>query len=220
MTFLKKIKTSLLNISGYLVLLLQQIPPLGVYPALMTLPVFLYLLFLALQFPWSIPNAIIEGIQMSVLLYPLETIIAVAGLILVIYSIVYLHSHRKEGLVTTGPYRFIRHPQYAGFILLTLGLTALSYNILRNTFGMGWLTPEATLALWFGQLAIYIALAFIEESHLAKTFGDPYATYKENTSFLLPLKSLGYFEIPLSITFLVGTLFVLIILGAPPMFAI
>lgn len=220
MTFLKKVKMGLLNISGYLVLLLQQIPPLGVYPALMTLPVFLYLLVLASQFPLSIPNAIIEGIQMSVLLYPLETIVAVAGLILVIYSIVYLHRHRKVGLVTTGPYRLIRHPQYAGFILLTLGLTAISYNLLKNTFGMGWLTPEATLVLWFGQLVIYIALALIEESHLTKTLGATYATYKENTSFLLPLKSLGYFEIPLSITFLVGILFILIVLGAPPVFAI
>lgn len=220
MSLLQKIKTGLLNVSGYLVLLLQQIPPLGVYPALMTLPVFLYLVVLASQFPWSIPNAIIEGIQMSVLMFPLETIVAIVGLVLVIYSLIYLYTHRKEGLVTTGPYRFIRHPQYAGFILLTLGLTSLSYNLLKTTFGMGWLTPEATLALWFGQLAIYIALALIEESHLAKTFGDAYATYKENTSFLLPLRSLGYFEIPLSITFLVGILFVLIILGAPPIFAI
>lgn len=220
MSLLQKIKTGLLNVSGYLVLLLQQIPPLGVYPALMTLPVFLYLVVLASQFPWSIPNAIIEGIQMSVLMFPLETIVAIVGLVLVIYSLIYLYTHRKEGLVTTGPYRFIRHPQYTGFILLTLGLTSLSYNLLKTTFGMGWLTPEATLALWFGQLAIYIALALIEESHLAKTFGDAYATYKENTSFLLPLRSLGYFEIPLSITFLVGILFVLIILGAPPIFAI
>jgi protein-S-isoprenylcysteine O-methyltransferase Ste14 len=220
MSFLKKVKSGFLNVSGYLVLLLQQIPPLGVYPALMTLPVFLYLFFLASQFPWGIPNAIIEGIQMSILMYPLEAIIAVAGLVLVIYSIVYLHNHRREGLVTTGPYRLIRHPQYAGFILLTLGLTALSFNFLRNTFGIGWLSPEVTLALWFGQLAIYIILALIEESHLNKTFGATYATYKENTSFLLPLKKLGYLEMPLSITFLVGILFVLIILGAPPIFAV
>ena len=68
MEILKKIKTGLWNVSGYLVLLLQQVPPLGVYPVLMTLPVFLYLLVLASQFPWSIPNAIIEGIQMSILL--------------------------------------------------------------------------------------------------------------------------------------------------------
>jgi protein-S-isoprenylcysteine O-methyltransferase Ste14 len=220
MSVRKKVKTSLLNVSGYLVLLLQQIPPLGVYPALMTLPVFLYVLLLASQFPWSIPNAIIEGIQVSILMYPLESIVAVAGLVLVIYSIIYLYTHRKEGLVTTGPYRFIRHPQYAGFILLTLGLTSLSCNLLKNTYGVGWLTPEATLVLWFGQLVIYFALAFIEESHLAKTFGAAYAKYKENTSFLLPLKGLGYFEIPLAITFLVGILFILIILGAPPIFAI
>ncbi len=220
MSFLKKVKTGFLNVSGYLVLLLQQIPPLGVYPALMTLPVFLYLLVLASQFPWSIPNAIIEGIQMSILMYPIEAVVAVAGFVLVIYSIVYMHRHRNAGLITTGPYRFIRHPQYAGFILLTLGLTAMSYNLLKNTFGIGWLTPEATLVLWLGQLAIYITLAFIEESHLAKTFGIAYESYKDNTSFLLPLKSLGYFEIPLSITFLVGILFILIILGAPPIFVV
>jgi protein-S-isoprenylcysteine O-methyltransferase Ste14 len=219
MAILTKIKTGLLNVGGYLVLLLQQIPPLGVYPALMTLPVFIYLLILASQFPWSIPNAIIEGIQMSFLLYPLEIVVSIAGLVLAIYAVVYLQKHRNERLVTTGPYRFIRHPQYAGFILLTLGLTALSYNLLKNTFGIGWLTPEATLILWFGQLAIYITLALIEESHLTKTFGDSYTTYKQNSSFLLPLKSLGYLEMPLSITFLLGILVVLILLGAPPTFA-
>ena len=219
MEILKKIKTGLWNVSGYLVLLLQQVPPLGVYPVLLTLPVFLYLLVLASQFPWSIPNAIIEGIQMSILLYSLEVVVAVIGLALAIYSVIYLWKHRKEGLVTTGPYRFIRHPQYVGFILLTLGLTAVSYNILRNTYGIGWLTPEATLILWFGQLALYITLALIEESHLAKTIGGTYIKYKQNTSFLLPLRSMGYLEMPLSIIFLIGILSVLVILGAPPIFA-
>lgn len=218
MSFTKKIKAGLLQASGYLVLLIQQIPPLGVYPALMTLPLFLYLSILFSQIPMNIPYAIIEFFQMGIFLYPIEIALTVGGITLAIGSTLYLYRHRNQGLVTSGPYRYIRHPQYTGFILLSLGLTVISYKILTSTFGIGWLSPEATIALWFGQFAVYIILALIEDSYLSKTYGESYAEYKQNTAFLLPLGKLGHLNLPVSILILSSVLFGLIMLGIPVLY--
>jgi len=155
--------------------LVQQIPPLGVYVGLMTLPVVLYLLALFSQLPLSFIDAFRAFIAGTVA--SLGTLLTnaaiVAGLVLVLYCLIYLQWHRKQGLVTTGPYRFIRHPQYTGFLLFTLGLTAWSYWLLSVTWGIGWLTPEGTIALWYAELCAYIVLALIEDSYLSKQFGDP-----------------------------------------------
>ncbi len=211
MPFIQRIKSTLLRISGYLIPLIQQIPPLGIYTGLMTLPVFLYLVLLITQvpmnFPWevqqlfsSLPGLIILGLILG-------------GITLVLYSAIYLHQHQHEGLVTTGPYRFIRHPQYTGFLLFTLGLTAWSYIILATTFGSGWLTRESTFLLWFVQLTVYSLLAFIEESYLTRTFGDAYTDYKQHTSTFLPIKKIGLIELPLSIILFTVLLTGLIHLG-------
>jgi protein-S-isoprenylcysteine O-methyltransferase Ste14 len=214
MPFVQKVKSTLLRISGYLIPFIQQIPALGIYTGLMTLPVFLYLVLLITQVPlnppWeiqqllsSIPGLIIIGL-------------IIGGIILVLYSAIYLHLHRHNGLVTTGPYRFIRHPQYTGFLLFTLGLTAWSYIILSTTFGTGWLTPQGTFLLWFAQLTVYILLAFIEESYLTKTFGDTYTAYKQHTPAFLPFRKIGLLELPLSLILFTGLLTGLIFFGLFP----
>jgi protein-S-isoprenylcysteine O-methyltransferase Ste14 len=102
-------------------------------------------------------------------------------------------------LVTTGPYRFIRHPQYTGFLLFTLGLTAWSYWLLSVTFGVGWLTAEGTIALWYAELCAYIILALIEDAYLSKQFGDQYAAYKRKVPSFLPLGRASRLDLLLSV---------------------
>ena len=201
MALLQKIRTVLLRISGYLVPLFQQIPTLGIYTGLMTLPFIAVLTILFTQFPLSLIGMVTEFLMMSFMSVGvlLANVVTVAGILVILYSVIYFQLHKKEGLITTGPYRFIRHPQYAGFLLMTLGLTAFSYWWLSNTFGIGWLSKEATVALWFVQLGIYVGLAILEESHLTKKFGDQYGKYKTQTSFILPLGRSTRFDIPLSI---------------------
>ena len=82
---------------------------------------------------------------------------------------------------------------------MTLGLTGLSYWLLKVTFGVGWLTPEATVALWFAQLCAYIILALVEDSYLVKEFGEGYVTYKNKVPFFLPFGKMSRFDLPLSI---------------------
>lgn len=75
-------------------------------------------------------------------------------------------------LVTSGPYRLVRHPIYSGLLLAVLG-TALT----RNLFGL-------LLVLAVG--AFFIYSASVEERNLAATFPSTYPAYKSATKMLIP----------------------------------
>jgi protein-S-isoprenylcysteine O-methyltransferase Ste14 len=97
-----------------------------------------------------------------------------------------LKRKKNRGLVTSGPYRFIRHPQYLGMILVMLASTSWSVWILTNTFGMGFLTPTQTIGVWVFALLAYIVLAYLEEQTLSRQFGVVYTSYQRQTPFLIP----------------------------------
>ena len=81
----------------------------------------------------------------------------------------------KGKLVTEGIYRYIRHPQYSGFLLITLGLI------------LEWATIPLLL-MWPMLLLIYYRLAKKEEADMEREFGSEYMNYKKKTSMFLPLK--------------------------------
>ena len=75
-------------------------------------------------------------------------------------------------LVTSGPYRLVRHPIYTGIVLASLG-TAVA-------LGWAWLIAVALAGVYF----IYSAL--VEERYLTEQFPDTYPAYKRSTKMLLP----------------------------------
>jgi protein-S-isoprenylcysteine O-methyltransferase Ste14 len=79
----------------------------------------------------------------------------------------------KATLVTTGPYRWVRHPMYTAALIL-LGATAL-------------LTANGVVVV-FGSAAcgLLIARSRIEEVRLVEKFGDAYRTYQGRTGRLFP----------------------------------
>jgi protein-S-isoprenylcysteine O-methyltransferase Ste14 len=79
----------------------------------------------------------------------------------------------KGELVMEGLYRFVRHPQYAGFLLVIVG------------FLVQWPTLP-TLVLFPVLLIVYVRLARREEAELEERFGERYATYRARTPMLLP----------------------------------
>jgi protein-S-isoprenylcysteine O-methyltransferase Ste14 len=83
----------------------------------------------------------------------------------------------KGSLVTEGIYRYIRHPQYAGFILITLGLL------------VHWATIPL-LVMWPILLFQYYRLALKEERELEKEFGEEYSEYRKRVPMFMPLPSL------------------------------
>ncbi len=76
-------------------------------------------------------------------------------------------------LVTEGIYHYIRHPQYTGFFLITLGMM------------FDWLTLPM-LILWPLLMLLYYRLARKEESDLEREFGDAYRQYKARTGMFFP----------------------------------
>jgi protein-S-isoprenylcysteine O-methyltransferase Ste14 len=86
------------------------------------------------------------------------------------------HVATKAGqtLVQSGPYRFIRHPAYAGYLLMALGIS-LGYASLA---GLG-----ALLVLLLPSLIYRISL---EDKLLGKHFGADYHQYARVTKRLIP----------------------------------
>jgi len=76
-------------------------------------------------------------------------------------------------LVQTGVYRVIRHPQYAGLMLLSLGMM------------IEWATLPMLL-LYPVMIFMYVRLAKREEKDMLSEFGDAYRTYMEKTKMFIP----------------------------------
>jgi protein-S-isoprenylcysteine O-methyltransferase Ste14 len=76
-------------------------------------------------------------------------------------------------LIESGPYRFIRHPVYAGYLALLLGSGVASLNVCL------WL-------LWPVSLLGILIQAASEERVLRERFGQDYERYARRTGQLVP----------------------------------
>jgi len=80
------------------------------------------------------------------------------------------HDHE---LIQSGPYRFVRHPIYTGFLLLFLGSAVM-------------------IGEWRGLLSVVIVFVSfwrklrLEEKWLGQHFGAAYQAYRQRTKALLP----------------------------------
>ncbi|MFX0086882.1 MAG: methyltransferase family protein [Candidatus Hodarchaeota archaeon] len=190
------IKSIFFNITGYLILFIQQIPGLWIWIPFMAAPVIIIISALLSNLPTSITEAYQNFFMLNEVF--IGKILIILSVIILVYSIIYLGLKKRQGLVTTGPYRFVKHPQYTGFLLLTIGLTAWSYFYIKNFFGRSWISADETIALWYLELLAYIILAFIEERYLSKKFGIEYISYKNKTSLFIPLPKSGKFDVVIS----------------------
>ena len=109
-------------------------------------------------------------------------LLAVAGATLVLRSRAELGAawsfvpkvDQSTGLVTTGPYRRVRHPIYLGLILLALG-QALAFS--------SWL---AGLIVLVGIVPTFAWRAGAEETLLSRAFGERYVLYRRQTRMIVP----------------------------------
>ncbi len=161
----------------------QTILNAGIFISIMSIPLLPYLFyFLSGQHPLT---ALEFNIQ--VMLFAKEfwvgRIIALIGVaVLLIAGTQLLWKRAREvGLIKTGAYSAVRHPQFTGIIIVTIGLTVM---VLTN----GGVRQQEIAGLWLIQILGYIAIARYEETRLLKQFGDDFRQYKRDVPFLFPIK--------------------------------
>lgn len=97
-----------------------------------------------------------------------------AGFMLIAAAWRVLYAAQQRGaLAVTGPYGYVRHPQYVGFILVLLG------------FLVQWPTL-LTLAMFPVLVTMYVKLARSEEREALATFGETYRAYMEQVPAFIP----------------------------------
>jgi protein-S-isoprenylcysteine O-methyltransferase Ste14 len=109
-------------------------------------------------------------------------LLALAGAVLVLRSRAELgpawslapKADQATGLVTTGPYRLVRHPIYLGLALLAMG----------EAFAFG--SWAAVAIVLFGIVPTFAWRARAEEKLLSRTFGERYEVYRQRTTMIIP----------------------------------
>ena len=116
------------------------------------------------------------------LCYRIGLVLFVAGLVIRWAAIIHLGRFftvdvaiaENHELVTTGPYRFVRHPSYTGSFLIFLG------------FGLCTLNFYSLLAIFIPISAAFLWRIHVEETALRQNFGERYVAYSAKTRRVIP----------------------------------
>jgi protein-S-isoprenylcysteine O-methyltransferase Ste14 len=84
-----------------------------------------------------------------------------------------IHSAKGENLVTESVYSYVRHPQYDGLFLITIG------------FLIQW-PSLTTVIMWPILIFAYYRLAMREEGDIEKQFGKEFLEYKKRVPAFIP----------------------------------
>ncbi len=104
----------------------------------------------------------------------LSNVLIVAGFFLLAAAWKALYqAQRQHTLATTGPYAKIRHPQYAGFVMIMFG------------FLLQWPTI-VTLAMFPILVYMYLRLAKAEEKEARAEYGEEYSKYADHVPAFFP----------------------------------
>jgi protein-S-isoprenylcysteine O-methyltransferase Ste14 len=88
------------------------------------------------------------------------------------------HAQRRRQLAKAGPYRYVRHPQYIGFVAIMFG------------FLLQWPTL-LTLAMFPVLVLMYVRLAIAEEHDSEAAFGQAWRDYAAATPRFMPRLARG-----------------------------
>ena len=103
-----------------------------------------------------------------------SNVLIVLGFLLISAAWRVLYEAQREGrLAVTGPYAYVRHPQYVGFVMIMFG------------FLLQWPTL-LTLAMFPVLVWMYVRLARAEERDALAGFGDAYRRYAARVPAFIP----------------------------------
>lgn len=137
-------------------------------------------LFMVLSFTI---NMVIGFFDPTEILVPKELglVILLCGSLLFVHVLLHLRGGffgetepKLNFLITEGPYRFCRHPQYLSFIIMIFGFDLM----FRSMVAIGF-----TLAL---SIPSVVYRGKVEDRLLRKRFGEEWGNYAEKVGFLFP----------------------------------
>jgi len=85
-----------------------------------------------------------------------------------------VHIHDDHKLVTSGPYRVLRHPGYTGGLMTTTGIGLAQGNSI------------SLAAAFFLLLVAYVWRIVVEEAALRARFGEAFEAYRRKTWAIIP----------------------------------
>ena len=182
---IERIKSLSHNVSSIIIPVLQYVPTASIWRGLMSIPLITYLIFF-FQDPtifksdfWAFNGYI-------------GTFIALLGLTLYLYCVIYQITHRKR-LIKTGPQHIIRHPQYLSLIILISGLTLTSFQTVPITIFSPYDRGSylVIFIIWILEVLAYITLAKIEELSLKVKYGENFTEYTTKVPFMYPFLRLN-----------------------------
>lgn len=122
---------------------------------------------------WLVTLGLADSVAAMTLLHVISNGIIILGFVLLYKGWILIHGSDGKELVTEGIYRFMRHPQYCGLFLITIG------------FLIQWPTV-ITLILWPFLIFAYYQLALKEEKEVSAQFPEAYARYRERVPAFFP----------------------------------
>ncbi len=176
----RKIEALSTRISSILIPIFQYVPTLSIWMGIMSVPLITYLIFF-FQSPKMLPADYYflfrnHGIYFIII-----------GFWLFVYSLIFQLTHRKQ-LIRTGPYKYMRHPQYLAFNLMTFGMTLIVFQTTPvvdfNPFNLSGYT--VIFYTWICEVLAYIILGKIEDIGLKSKYGENFVEYKNSVSFMFP----------------------------------
>lgn len=137
------------------------------FPLLLILP-FVWLIFISLdavRFHWSPVPVWLQGIGLMVLLGSFYLFFLTFRENTYLSTVVRIQEERGHSVISTGPYHYVRHPMYAGFLLFMIGTPLLlgsGYGVLLGLafmilIGRRAVLEERTLQKELRGYAVYMA---------------------------------------------------------------
>ncbi len=173
------------SISSILILIFQYVPCTAIWFGIMSVPLITYLSFF-----FQYPEILVYDIRFFFGSY--ELYITLCGFIFFICSLIYQLTHRNQ-LIRTGPYKYVRHPQYIALIIMTFGMTLMVFQTYPvMIFDLNIDRYTVIFLIWIGEILAYLILAKIEDYALKANYGDEFLDYVDSVPFMISFLKLKF----------------------------
>lgn len=122
---------------------------------------------------WLVLLGLADSRTAMTILHGITNVMIFYGLYVMQNGWILIHAAKGEHLVTEGVYAHVRHPQYSGLFLITLGFLIQWPSIL-------------TIAMWPILTLAYYRLAMREEKDVERQFGQVWRDYKARVPAFIP----------------------------------